>query len=103
MKNVVKKIRNAIALIIHGEITKYDANGKLIHEKSSEEDEAFREYNANGKLIHYKNANGYELWNEYDSKGNLIHYKDSDGDEWRTKYTYKKIKGKYLIEWELSN
>ena len=31
MKNVINKIRTAIALMIHGEITHYYANGKLTY------------------------------------------------------------------------
>ena len=58
MKNVINKIRNAIALIIHGEITHYDANGKLTYTKDS---------------------NGTEWW--FDANGRLIHSKCSDGSE----------------------
>lgn len=106
MKNVINKIRTAIALMIHGEITHYDANGKLTYTKDSNGTEWWFEYysngtlkhskssigrewvyDANGKLIHTKDVNGYKQFFEYDANGHLIQLKlDSYGFDIRYDY-----------------
>ena len=80
----------------------YDADGNVIHEKHASGSEIWDEYDAYGHMIHSKWSDGYELWNDYDSKGNLIHEKNTIGYERWCNTTYKKIKGKSLIEWDLS-
>ena len=77
MKNVINKIRTAIALMIHGEITHYDANGKLTYTKDSNGTEWWFEYYSNGTLKHSKSSIGRE-W-VYDANGKLIHTKDVNG------------------------
>ena len=52
-------------------------------------------------MIHTKSSNGDEYWLKYDVHGHPINVKDSHGVETRHNYTYKKIKGKYLVEWDL--
>ena len=107
MKNVINKIRNAIALIIHGEITKYDANGKLTYTKDSNGNRIHTKdtngyecwYDSKGNIIHEKSSSGYEEWHEYDAHGNAKYEKNSEGYEMWSKYIYKKVNGKYLTEW----
>ena len=80
----------------------YDADGNVIHEKHNNGYEIWNEYDADSNLTHAKDSDGFEQWHEYDSKGNLIHEKNTTGYERWCNTTYKKIKGKSLIEWDLS-
>jgi YD repeat-containing protein len=83
-------------------LKEYDANGNMTHSKCSDGDECWWEYDANGNMIHAKIGNAYEYYCEYDSHGNMIIDK-SPGRTICYEYIYKKIKGKYLIEWMLAN
>ena len=75
MKNVVKKIRNAIALIIHGRVAEYNDKGFIIHAKFSAGDEWWYDPDANE---HWSDSDGNEHW--YDADGNE-HWYDADGNE----------------------
>lgn len=94
----------------------YDAKGNSIHQKWLNGDESWKEYDANDKLVHNKSNTPrynlrYEEWyeydvhgnivsktypngkkdvfvNEYDYKGNIIHMRGSDSDEYYTEYKY---------------
>ena len=81
----------------------YDANGNDIHYKNTANKgyEHWYEYDSEGHMIHTKSSNGDEYWLKYDVHGHPINVKDSHGVETRHNYTYKKIKGKYLVEWDL--
>ena len=50
-----------------------DENGNTVHLISGEEE--WREYDANGKLVHLKSSTGYEEWYEYDDDGNEVFQK----------------------------
>ena len=96
----------------------YDGKGNNIHETRSHETaydsagdyEVWIKYDGAGNKINEKNVQPdgsvfYEL-DTYDSHRNNIYKKTtySDGDiseEWNT-YIYKKIKGKYMVEWHFT-
>ena len=75
MKNIINKIRNAIAILLHGYFAEYNGKGLIIHAKFSDGDEWWYDPDANE---HWSDSDGNEHW--YDADGNE-HWYDSDGNE----------------------
>ena len=68
------------------EVIEKDERGNIIHYKSPNGYECWKEYDSNNNEIHHKIPNGHEYWKEYDSNNNEIHYKNSNGWEYWKEY-----------------